>query len=75
MIDLVKGEPATLNCKAEGRPTPTVEWYKNGEWVDTNQKDPCSLRLVLPSGSLFFLHIVHRRQSKPDEIERKKADT
>ncbi|KFZ63459.1 Roundabout 1, partial [Podiceps cristatus] len=48
-----KGEPATLNCKAEGRPTPT--------------DDPRSHRMLLPSGSLFFLRIVHGRKSRPDE--------
>ncbi|XP_060689848.1 roundabout homolog 2 isoform X7 [Hemiscyllium ocellatum] len=62
-----KGEPATLNCKAEGRPSPTIEWYKDGERVETDKDDPRSHRMLLPSGSLFFLRIVHGRRSKPDE--------
>ncbi|KAM9468629.1 roundabout homolog 1 isoform 2-T2 [Clarias gariepinus] len=62
-----KGEPATLNCKAEGRPTPTVEWYKDGERVETDRDDSRSHRMLLPTGSLFFLKIVHGRRSKPDE--------
>uniref|UniRef100_A0A8C6TNF4 Roundabout, axon guidance receptor, homolog 2 (Drosophila) n=1 Tax=Neogobius melanostomus TaxID=47308 RepID=A0A8C6TNF4_9GOBI len=62
-----KGEPATLNCKAEGRPTPTVEWYKNGERVETDKDDQRSHRMLLQGGSLFFLRIVHGRRSKPDE--------
>lgn len=62
-----KGEPATLNCKAEGRPTPGIEWYKDGERVETDRDDPRSHRMLLPSGSLFFLRIVHGRRSRPDE--------
>ncbi|XP_059187729.1 roundabout homolog 2 isoform X2 [Centropristis striata] len=62
-----KGEPATLNCKAEGRPAPNIEWYKDGERVETDKDDPRSHRMLLPSGSLFFLRIVHGRRSKPDE--------
>ncbi|GCB64791.1 hypothetical protein scyTo_0011800 [Scyliorhinus torazame] len=62
-----KGEPATLNCKAEGRPNPTIEWYKDGERVETDKDDPRSHRMLLPSGSLFFLRIVHGRRSRPDE--------
>ncbi|KAK7882046.1 hypothetical protein WMY93_028220 [Mugilogobius chulae] len=62
-----KGEPATLNCKAEGRPTPTVEWYKDGERVETDKDDQRSHRMLLQGGSLFFLRIVHGRRSKPDE--------
>ncbi|KAM3616065.1 uncharacterized protein V6R79_011728 [Siganus canaliculatus] len=62
-----KGEPATLNCKAEGRPPPAIEWYKDGERVETDKDDPRSHRMLLPSGSLFFLRIVHGRRSKPDE--------
>ncbi|XP_077596344.1 roundabout homolog 1-like isoform X1 [Stigmatopora nigra] len=62
-----KGEPATLNCKAEGRPPPTVEWYKDGERVETDRDNPRSHRMLLPSGSLFFLRIVHGRRTKPDD--------
>nr|XP_057934538.1 roundabout homolog 1-like isoform X2 [Doryrhamphus excisus] len=62
-----KGEPATLNCKAEGRPPPTVEWYKDGERVETVRDNSRSHRMLLPSGSLFFLRIVHGRRSKPDD--------
>ncbi|XP_061416519.1 LOW QUALITY PROTEIN: roundabout homolog 2-like [Lethenteron reissneri] len=62
-----RGEPATLNCKAEGRPVPTVEWYKDGERVETDRDDPRSHRMLLPTGSLFFLRIVHGRRTKTDE--------
>lgn len=62
-----KGEPATLNCNAEGRPDPIIEWYKDGERVETASENGRSHRMVLPSGSLFFLRIVHGRRSKPDE--------
>uniref|UniRef100_A0A8C3QIP4 Ig-like domain-containing protein n=1 Tax=Cyanoderma ruficeps TaxID=181631 RepID=A0A8C3QIP4_9PASS len=55
------------NCKAEGRPPPVVEWYKDGERVETDREDPRSHRTLLPGGSLFFLRILHGRRGKPDE--------
>ncbi|XP_042897361.1 roundabout homolog 1 isoform X3 [Parasteatoda tepidariorum] len=54
-----KHEPATLNCNAEGRPTPNIEWYHEGSRVYDN-----SNRNILPSGSLFFLHVLHNKREQ-----------
>nr|XP_003923602.1 roundabout homolog 3 isoform X1 [Saimiri boliviensis boliviensis] len=62
-----RGEPATLPCRAEGRPRPNIEWYKNGARVATVHEDPRAHRLLLPSGALFFPRIVHGRRARPDE--------
>ncbi|EHB07659.1 Roundabout-like protein 3 [Heterocephalus glaber] len=62
-----RGEPATLPCRAEGRPRPNIEWYKNGARGATAREDPRAHRLLLPSGALFFPRIVHGRRARPDE--------
>ncbi|KAK6168335.1 hypothetical protein SNE40_020892 [Patella caerulea] len=63
---VAKNEPATLNCKAEGDPTPKITWYLNGKPVITSPENPSSHRMLLPSGQLFFLRIIHNKNSKPD---------
>lgn len=54
-----KNDPATLNCKAEGIPAPTIQWYKDGIPLKIL---PGSHRIVLPSGGLFFLKVVNSRR-------------
>ncbi|XP_054744412.1 roundabout homolog 2 [Anastrepha obliqua] len=52
-------EPATLNCKAEGSPTPTIQWFKDGVPLKIL---PGSHRITLPAGGLFFLKVVNSRR-------------
>ncbi|XP_055634932.1 protein sax-3-like [Toxorhynchites rutilus septentrionalis] len=52
-------EPATLNCKAEGHPPPSIQWYKDGASLKIL---PGSHRIFLPAGGLFFLKVVNSRR-------------
>jgi len=61
-----RNEPATLNCKAEGDPPPIITWYRNGELVITANENPSSHRMLLPSGQLFFLRVIHSKNSRSD---------
>jgi len=63
---VAKNEPATLNCKAEGDPSPIISWYRDGLPVTTANENPSSHRMLLPSGQLFFLRIINNKNSKPD---------
>ena len=57
-----RNTPVTLRCAAEGDPDPEVRWYKDGELVVTAATDHKSHRVLLPSGSLFFLRAVQSRK-------------
>ncbi|XP_051540284.1 roundabout homolog 1-like isoform X2 [Myxocyprinus asiaticus] len=61
------GSPATLSCRAEGNPEPTIQWLRNGQPLDTEKMDVESRPIVLPEGSLFFLSVVPGRKSQTHE--------
>ena len=57
-----KNEPLTLNCKADGIPEPEIKWFKNGLEVPTAPSNPESHRVILPTGSLFFLRVIQNKK-------------
>lgn len=43
-----------------------ITWYRNGQPVITANENPSSHRMLLPSGQLFFLRVIHNKNNKPD---------
>ncbi|KAF7668293.1 hypothetical protein LDENG_00019580, partial [Lucifuga dentata] len=62
----IRGSPALLNCSVHSdAATPArIEWKKDGTFMSLVSDER---RVVLPDGSLFFLHVVHSKHNKPDE--------
>ncbi|XP_040907586.1 roundabout homolog 1 isoform X2 [Toxotes jaculatrix] len=61
------GNPATLSCRADGSPKPTIEWLRNGQPLDTVNGDGQLQPMVLSEGSLFFLSVGGSRRGQSHE--------
>ncbi|XP_071487948.1 roundabout homolog 2-like [Diadema antillarum] len=57
-----RGDPAQFECRAEGKPPPTIRWFKDGRPLRIGGR-----RSILDaSGTLFFLEVIGSRQGGQD---------
>ncbi|XP_003449862.1 roundabout homolog 1 isoform X1 [Oreochromis niloticus] len=59
------GNPATLSCRADGSPKPTIEWLRNNQPLETANRE--LQPMILSDGSLFFLSVEGGRQGQSHE--------
>ncbi|KAM7398629.1 hypothetical protein PAMA_006507 [Pampus argenteus] len=59
--------PATLSCRAEGNPKPTIEWLHNGLLLKTAKGDGHLQPIQLSEDSLFFLRVEGGRRGQSHE--------
>lgn len=51
-VTVRRNDPATLACKTDGYPPPSIEWFKDGVKIR-----PSTNPMILPAGSLFFFQV------------------
>ncbi|XP_037835125.1 roundabout homolog 1 isoform X2 [Kryptolebias marmoratus] len=51
------GNPATLSCRVDGNPKPTIEWLHNGQLLETRKGDRHLQPIILSEGNLFFVNV------------------
>ncbi|XP_023265935.1 roundabout homolog 4 isoform X1 [Seriola lalandi dorsalis] len=61
------GNPASLSCRADGSPRPTIEWLHNGQPLEAANGDGQWQTMVLSEGSLFFLSVEGGRRGQSHE--------
>ncbi|XP_061595073.1 roundabout homolog 1 isoform X2 [Cololabis saira] len=61
------GNPATLSCRVDGSPKPTIEWLHNGRPLEPAEGDGELHPIVLSDQSLFFLSVVGGRRGESHE--------
>ncbi|XP_062309897.1 roundabout homolog 1 isoform X2 [Osmerus eperlanus] len=61
------GSPATLSCRAQGSPEPSIHWLRNGQPLEIDKLESQSQPIVLSEGSLFFLTVVPGRRGQSQE--------
>ncbi|XP_054481113.1 roundabout homolog 1 [Anoplopoma fimbria] len=61
------GNPATLSCRADGSPKPTIEWLRNGQPLETARGEGQLQPIVLSEGSIFFLSVGGGRRGQSHE--------
>uniref|UniRef100_A0A3Q2QET9 Ig-like domain-containing protein n=1 Tax=Fundulus heteroclitus TaxID=8078 RepID=A0A3Q2QET9_FUNHE len=61
------GNPATLSCRVDGSPKPTIEWLRNGQPLGTQKGDGQVQPMLLSEGSLFFLNVGGGRRGPSHE--------
>ncbi|XP_053642580.2 roundabout homolog 2 isoform X1 [Cherax quadricarinatus] len=55
-----RNDPVTLNCVSSE--ATRIRWFREGEEVITSTQDPHSHRILLPTGSLFFLRVTDTKK-------------